>query len=163
MGIWYEAIVRWVGEAKTVMAMARVSVKQRKDNSGVFRTVSVPDHVDILAEMACGAQARFQFSAVTGLAPGPQVWLFGSEGTLNYQVSDERLWGGRRGDSELKSISIPPELAGGWRVESEFVNAIRGKENIKLTTFEDGLKYMQFTEAVSRGARSGRAVPVQEM
>ena len=71
MGIWYEAVMRWVGEAKTVKAMTRVSVKQRKDSSGAdARPISVPDHVDILAEMACGAQARFQFSAVTGLAPG---------------------------------------------------------------------------------------------
>jgi hypothetical protein len=41
MGIWYEAVVRWVGEAKTVTAMTRVSVKQRKNSSGVMKTVSV--------------------------------------------------------------------------------------------------------------------------
>ncbi len=32
MGIWYEAVMRWVGEAKTVKAMTRVSVRQRKDS-----------------------------------------------------------------------------------------------------------------------------------
>src|SRR5678815_4377216 len=150
MGIWYEAVMRWVGEAKTVTAMTRVSVKQRKNSSGVMKTVSVPDHVDILAEMACGAQARFQFSAVTGLAPGPEVWLFGSDGTLRYDASSEKLSGARRGETVLQDIAIPAELAIGWRVEEEFINALRGVEQVKFTTFEDGLKYMQFTEAVSR-------------
>jgi predicted dehydrogenase len=163
MGIWYEAIMRWVGEAKTVVAMTQVSVKQRKDSAGTLRSISVPDHVDILAALVCGAQARFQFSAVTGLAPGPEVWLFGSDGTLRYDASGDKLSGGKRGDSALSEIPIRPELAGHWRVEEEFVNAIRGKEKVKLTIFEDGVKYMQFTEAVSRSARSGRAVSVQEM
>ena len=163
MGIWYEAVMRWVGEAKTVRAMTRVSVKQRKNSSGVMKTVSVPDHVDILAEMACGAQARFQFSAVTGLAPGPEVWLFGSEGTLRYDASSEKLSGARRGETALHEIAIPAELAIGWRVEEEFINAIRGVEKVKFTTFEDGLKYMQFTEAVSRSAASGASVDVQQL
>jgi predicted dehydrogenase len=163
MGIWYEAVMRWVGEAKTVMAMTRVSVKQRKDGQGQLRSISVPDHVDVIAAMVCGAQARFQFSAVTGLAPGPEVWLFGSEGTLRYEATSERFWGGKQGDSSLKEIAIHSELAGGWRVEEEFINSIRGKEKVKLTTFEDGLKYMQFTEAVSRSAMAGVTVSVQDL
>ena len=163
MGIWYEAVMRWVGEAKTVAAMTQVTVKQRKDSDGKLRSVGVPDHVDVLAELVCGAQARFQFSAVIGLAPGPEVWLFGSDGTLRFDASGENLSGGKRGDSALSEIPIHPELAGGWRVEEEFINAIRGKEKVKLTTFEDGVKYMQFTEAVSRSACSSSTVSVQEM
>jgi predicted dehydrogenase len=163
MGIWYEAVMRWVGEAETVRAMTRVSVKQRRNSSGVMKTVSVPDHVDILAEMACGAQARFQFSAVTGLAPGPEVWLFGSEGTVHYEVSAEKLSGARRGETALHELAIPAELAIGWRVEEEFINAIRGVEQVKFTTFEDGLKYMQFTEAVGRSAASGVLMNVQHL
>ncbi|MCI0422849.1 MAG: gfo/Idh/MocA family oxidoreductase, partial [Acidobacteria bacterium] len=63
----------------------------------------------------------------------------------------------------LHEISIPEELAIGWRVEEEFINAIRAQEKVKLTTFEDGLKYMQFTEAVSRSASLSAAVAVQQM
>ena len=55
-------------------------------------------------------------------------------------------------------IDIPPEKAGKWRVEEEFANAIRGVEKITHTNFEDGVKYMEFTEAVHRSAESGRAV-----
>ena len=164
MGIWYEALMRWVGEAAQVMAMTQVNVKQRSNRQGDLTTVTIPDHVDILARMACGAQARWQFSAVTGLASSiSRAWLFGSKGSLCYDLATDQLAGGKRGDSDLEPIVIPAELEGTWRVEEEFINAIRGKEKISHTTFEDGFKYMQFTEAVTRSARSGVAVSVQEM
>jgi predicted dehydrogenase len=42
-------------------------------------------------------------------------------------------------------------------VEEEFIGAIRGTEPVKLTTFADGVKYMEFTEAVARSLESGTA------
>lgn len=163
LGIWYEVLLRWVGEANQVMAMTRVNVKTRKSSQGLLRAVTVPDHVDVIADMACGAQAHLQVSAATGLSRGGEVWLFGRDGTLRYDASEDRLFGGRRGESELKEIPIPPELAGAWRVEEEFIRAIRGQEAVKLTTFADGVKYMQFTAAVACSAASGQAVVVSEM
>ncbi|MDW8291356.1 MAG: Gfo/Idh/MocA family oxidoreductase, partial [Armatimonadota bacterium] len=139
LGIWYEAVMRWVGEAKRVAAIGKTFVPMRRDASGNLRAVRVPDHLEVVAEMVCGALAHFQISAVTGLAGGPEAWLFGSEGTLRF--AGDKLYGGRRGDSALSEIPIPPEEEGKWRVEEEFVNAIRGKEKIRLTTFEDGVKY----------------------
>ena len=68
------------------------------------------------------------------------------------------LWGGRRGDSELKSIEIPEEKRGSWRVEEEFVNAIRGIEPVTHTAFSDGVKYMEWTDAVSRASQTGQTV-----
>ena len=47
---------------------------------------------------------------------------------------------------------------GGWRVEEEFINAIRGTEQIKLTDFATGVRYMEFTEAVAKSAASGSPV-----
>lgn len=161
LGIWYEAVLRWVGEAKRVTAMGKTFVPVRKDAEGYLRAVRIPDHLEVIAEMVCGAVAHFQISAVTGLAGGPEVWLFGSEGTLRF--ADGRLYGGRRGDTSLSEIPIPPEEEGKWRVEEEFVNAIRGKEKIRLTTFEDGVKYMEFTEAAIRSMAEGRAIPIGDL
>jgi len=31
---------------------------------------------------------------------------------------------------------------------------------VRLTTFEDGVRYMEFTEAVSRSSASGKAIPL---
>ncbi|MFQ5882973.1 MAG: Gfo/Idh/MocA family protein [Candidatus Methylomirabilales bacterium] len=158
MGIWYEALMRWVGPASRVMAVTKVCVPQRKDGSGGLRWVTVPDHVDIIAHLACGASAHLRFSTVTGLAPANEAWLFGTEGTLRLDTATLKLYGGRRGDTELKEIGIPKEKQVGWRVEEEFINAIRGQEQVIRTSFEDGVRYMEFTEAVIRSAQSGQAI-----
>ena len=62
--------------------------------TGGWRGVTIPDHVEVLCRMACGAQARLRFSAVTGHAPPSQVWLFGSEGTLHLDMGDGKAVGG---------------------------------------------------------------------
>ena len=163
MGIWYEAMMRWLGPARRVMAMTRIAVPRRKDETGAWQEVKVPDHVDILVTFRSGAVAHLRFSALTALAPPPEAWLFGSEGTLRIEPDAKRLSGGRRGDNALAEITIPAEKRIGWRVEEEFVNAIRGRETISHTTFEDGVRYMEFTDAVARSAATGQAVDVAEL
>lgn len=158
MGIWYEAVMRWVGHATEVAAMTSVNTPMRPNDEGVQTAVTVPDHVDILCRMACGAQARFRFSAITGIGPNDSVWVHGSEGTLYLDPATMTLYGGSRGENSLKEIPIPPEKPGYWRVEEEFINAVRGLEKVQLTSFEDGLKYMEFTEAVALSASTGRIV-----
>ena len=158
MGIWYEAMMRWVGHAASVMAVTRVNATSRKDGSGARQFVSIPDQVEILCEMASGPVAHLRLSTVFGLAPAPQVWFFGTEGTLHLDGSTMTLHGGRRGDDKLSEIEIPAEKQGAWRVEEEFINAIRGTEEITHTSFADGVKYMEFTEAVTRSAQTGKAV-----
>jgi predicted dehydrogenase len=158
LGIWYEAILRWVGEATRVTAMGKTYVTMRRDEGGTMKGVRVPEHLDVVASMACGAQAHFQISSVTGLLGAPEAWVFGSQGSLRF--SQDRLYGGQRGDETLQEIAIAPELAGGWRVEEEFVNAIRGREPVTHTAFEDGVKYMEFTEAALRSVAVGRAIPL---
>jgi predicted dehydrogenase len=156
MGIWYEALMRWVGHATRVTAFAKTFVKMRRDEEGVFKAVRIPEHIDVLADMACGAQLHLQVSTIAGLAGAPEIFLFGSRGTLRF--SQGKLYGGQRDDKELKGITIPANEQGGWRVEEEFVNAIRGKEPITHTNFEDGVKYMEFTEAALRSAADGIAI-----
>jgi predicted dehydrogenase len=163
MGIWYEAMMRWLGPARRVTAVTKISVARRRDGSGAVQPVRVPDHVDILATFGGGAVAHLRFSAVTALAPAPEAWLFGTEGTLRLEADARRLSGGRRGDKSLAEIAIPAERRIGWRVEEEFVNAIRGAEKITRTNFEDGVRYMEFTDAVAKSAASGQAVEVADL
>ena len=156
MGIWYEALMRWVGEATRIMAMGKTFVKMRPDADGVMRSVRIPEHIDVVGDLACGAQLHIQVSNVAGLAGAPEVYIFGSNGTLRF--SGNKLYGGQKGDAELSEIDIPDSEVGGWRVEEEFVNAIRGGEVITHTDFDTGVKYMEFTEAVTRSMQSGSAV-----
>ncbi|HEX9477457.1 MAG TPA: Gfo/Idh/MocA family oxidoreductase [Methylomirabilota bacterium] len=163
MGIWYEAMMRWLGPAQRVTAMTKVAVPHRKDATGAPHDVRVPDHVDILAQFRGGAVGHLRFSSVTGLAPASEAWIFGSEGTLRLEADALRLTGGRRGESALREIPVPPRTRIGWRVEEEFVNAIRGREKIARTSFEDGVRYMEFTDAVTRSASTGQTAEVKDL
>ena len=156
MGIWYEAMLRWVGEATSVVAKGKTFMPMRNDEQGRLRGVRIPDHIDIIADLACGGQAHIQVSSVTGFGEPPSATIYGSEGTLHF--SGDILTGGRRGDDGLSEIEVPSDEAGGWRVEDEFIAAIRGQEEITHTDFLTGVKYMEFTEAVYRSRQSGAAV-----
>ena len=159
MGIWYETVMRYIGPAVKVSAMTRVFAKQRRDETGALRAVSVPDHVNVLAEMDCGAAADFSWSAVTGLQTGTDFWIFGADATISLQGPPfNKVLAGRRGDEALSELPIPPEKRGKWRVEEEFINAIRGEEAITHTPFDLGVQYMEFTEAVTRSAQTGQTV-----
>ena len=157
-GIWYEAMMRWIGPAASVTALTRVNTKTRLDEDGTRHFITIPDHVEILCEMVSGPVVHMRFSTVTGLAPGDEVWLFGTEGTLMLDAGTMTLHGGRRGDDALSEIPVSPDKEGRWRVEEEFINAIRGLEPVTHTSFDDGVRYMDFTEAVTRSAESGAKV-----
>jgi len=158
MGVWYEAIERWLGPASSVTAVTRTNVKMRNDpNSGKKRAVAPPDLVEILAEMYSGPVLHMRISEVTGLGPSA-AWIFGSKGTLHYDIQHQRVETATKNDTELTVLDIPKEKQAFWRVEAEFVGAIRGEEKVHRHTFEDGVHYMEFTEAVYRSSQSGKTV-----
>src|SRR5262245_29842185 len=125
MGIWYESLLRWTGGVTSVLARTKVVVPARRDAAtGAPRAATVPEHVEVIGDMAGGATFHLQISSITGLTNPPEVWLYGSEGTLKFEQAGGRLLGGRRGDSALAPIEIAPEERYGWRVEEEFIGAI---------------------------------------
>ena len=154
MGIYYEAIVRWVGRATNVMARAKTFTAQRLNESGEPQSVGVPEHLDVVADLKCGAQLHLQQSAITALLQDDAIYLFGSEGTL--RLTSDRLFGARKGDNQLTEISILDEERGEWQVESDFAAAIRGEREVTHTTFANGVHYMEFTDAVARSIHNGR-------
>ena len=163
MGIWYEAMMRWVGPASTVTALGQCVVRHRTDAQGRRVAMEIPDHVDVLCRMAQGGQMRCSVSTVSGHAPPTSVVIHGTEGTLKVVEDDARslsfgLWGGQRRHKRLRRIDIPPEKIGGWRVEEEFVNAVRGIEPVTHTDFPTAVRYMEWTDAVSLSARTGETV-----
>ena len=64
----------------------------------------------------------------------------------------------------LEPLPIPANLRGGWQVEADFIAAVRGERPVTHTPFADGVRYMQFTEAVARSSRHQQAVdlPLKE-
>jgi predicted dehydrogenase len=157
VGAIYELLMRWLGPGDHVTAKTRVHVPTRRDEQGVLRATTMPDHVEVLYELANGAPVHVAFSETTGLSRGNDTWIFGSEGTIHVDNANT-IYLGRRGDRELRVHPNPPEARFRHRAEEEFINAIRGLEPVTQNTFEIGVRYMEWTEAVHRSAGSGRTV-----
>ena len=157
VGAIYESMMRWLGSGNRVMAKTRVHVPTRRDEQGAQRAATIPDHVEVLYELGNGAPVRMKFSETTGLSRGNDTWIFGSEGTIHVD-NEQNIFVGRRGDRELVAHPNPPEGQARHRVEEEFINAIRGVEPVSMNTFEIGVRYMEWTEAIYRSAESGAAV-----
>jgi predicted dehydrogenase len=111
-----------------------------------------------------GSIGVYRLSGVVHHGPGLGVELYGSEGTITYDLSRDEIRAGRRGEPELQNVEIPEAARGGWRVEEDFIEAIRGRRPVTHTTFADGVRYMQFTEAVARSSRHQQPVelPLKE-
>ena len=159
-GIWYECIARWLGPAASVMAIGQSVVKHRHGADGRRRAVTVPDHVDIIGEMVQGGQVRLAVSNVTGHVPGADIYICGTEGTLHlFGTNDQfQLEAGKRNDKKMKPVRIAKSKRDGWRVEEEFINAIRGRETITYTDFVSGVQYMEFSDAVCASLRTGQKI-----
>jgi predicted dehydrogenase len=157
IGASYESMMRWLGRGNRVMAMSKVHVPYRSDDNGQMVSVSIPDHVNILYELANGAQVHMRMSATTGLSTGNQTWIYGTEGTVHID-QQQNVFAGRKGDDKLTEVPNPVEGQAYYRVEEQFSNAIRGTEQVDMVPFETGVHYMEWTEAVARSAQSGQAV-----
>ncbi len=163
LGIVYESLMRWVGTARSLTAVGSVFIEERLNpETGRSVRIELPDHLDVVASLESGAQCHYQFSSVTGLAPEPSFWIHGSDGTIVYRPLSDLLLHGDRGDG-LQPVTVPAELEGGWRVEEDFVAAIRGEADVTRTTFEDGVRYMEFVDAVDISLREGRFVDLAEV
>lgn len=160
LGILHETVSRWIPQPTRVVAQTRIFEPSRPNphGDGDLR-VTVPDSLQALTQYAGGASGIYHFSGVDIAGPGKQLHLFGSRGTIKVVFGEhDEVSVARIGDKELRHVTIPPDKLGGWRVEAEFVGAIRGEEPVKRTDFAAGLRYMEFTEAVARSATYGHSI-----
>ena len=158
LGMWIEVIHRWMGPHRAVSAMLKTHTPRRKDSAtGELREVRIAESVAIAAELENGAIGAYTFSGVTRFAPHNTIQLYGTEGTLLYDLETDEIRGARTGDAAAQVIPIPPDLVREWTVEADFVRSIREGAPVE-PSFRDGLLYMEFTEAVYRSHVEGRAV-----
>jgi predicted dehydrogenase len=162
MGILYEAMMRWVGTAKSVQALGQSVVKHRVGADGSRVQMTIPDHVDCICEMEQGGIMRYSISSALGHTPKSiDCQIFGTEGTISVQEEHGgslEVFAGKRDDKGLKPVRIAKAKKGFWRVEEEFINAIRGKEEVKFTDFTTATRYMEWTDAVTLSIRRGEKV-----
>ena len=86
----------------------------------------MPDHVDILYELANGAQVHMRYSSTTGLSNGNQTWIYGTEGTIHIDSRSTHFRRTPRRFVRTPESRTRPEHQAHYRVEEEFINAISG-------------------------------------
>jgi predicted dehydrogenase len=153
MGILHEAALRWAPDPTRVFAQMTTFAPDRPDG-----VATIADSVQVMTEIQGGARGLYHLSGIGLFGPGFHLHLYGSHGTIRVDLGAGTLMIGTVGDEALHQPNIPEEQQGGWRVEDEFIGAIRGTETIRLTDFATGVKYMEFTEAVAKSAESNQPV-----
>ncbi len=162
LGLYVEALHRWLGPTRRVLADAATFVTHRVDQeAGAPAEVDVPDSLGVLAVMERGTRVSYRVSTVTAAARGSGVSLYGSKGTLHWQAGDRMTFAPL--GAEPAPLEPDPGTAQEWQVEADFVASIRDGAPVTLTNFEDGLLYMRVTEAVTRSRLEGRAVDLEEV
>ena len=157
LGITNETVRRYAGDEKAVLAHGTIFTPERTEaQTGEKRPADVPESLGVIAQMECGATAVYHLSRVSRLGESGAFEFYGTKGTLKLDQSG--AWVAGEEDSELRKLEVPEEKKGGWRVEADFVDAIRQGKPVERTSFADGVKYMAFTEAVQISMREGRRV-----
>nr|MDA3873675.1 Gfo/Idh/MocA family oxidoreductase [Kiritimatiellia bacterium] len=139
LGIYYEAMVRWVGHADTVNANGHRRVPERIDADGNRKTVHVPDHLDVFGDLECGAGYHIRCSQVTGACPTPNDFiLYGSDGTLRLNIAAKELTLTLPSGASTP-LEVPDDLREEWRVDDDVIGAVLGQESFGLKPLPVGV------------------------
>ncbi|HUB65878.1 MAG TPA: Gfo/Idh/MocA family oxidoreductase [Candidatus Methylacidiphilales bacterium] len=152
VGIYAEVIQRWIGSPRRLHAQMKVSVPKREGY-----VVHIPDVVHVFGQWPSGLAGILEWSGVAQFAPDETLAIYGRDGALVYNFSKDQIFGGRRGDKELRQLAIPPEFESAWTVEKDFIDAVVAGGHPE-PSFETGVQYLEFTEAINLSARGGHAV-----
>ncbi|HML97396.1 MAG TPA: Gfo/Idh/MocA family oxidoreductase [Tepidiformaceae bacterium] len=140
-GIYVEIIHRWLGEHTLIQAAGDIVIPERPDpETGGRGKVTVPDIYVVTSGMVNGARITYHLSSMAASAEGNGISIFGSAATLRWKMGDtaELIEHGKA----PVTIEPDPGTARGWRVEEDFVNSITTGAPVRLTSFEDGVRYM---------------------
>ena len=161
LGILYEVLLTWFGlRAEWVLAGDATFVAERPDGDSTA-AVERPDAVFVTAGLANGGLASLTLSSNAGGAGETAISAYGTGASLHWTAGPPASEGGSltlRRAPDWSDEQFQPDPDAAWRVESDFVAAVRSGTDGK-PGWELGLEYMQFVEAVDKSARTGRKVP----
>lgn len=152
VGIYAEVLQRWLGSPGRLHAQSRVCVPVRDGYA-----VQVPDVVQVTGVWGEGIVGALEWSGVALFAAEATLTFYGRDGTLEYNFTTDQVRGARRGAGELETFEVPADLETPWTVEHDFISAVRTGGHPE-PSFETGVRYMEFTEAVHLSALTGREV-----
>ena len=153
VGIYYEIVRRWLkSDPRRVLARGKVHTPQRKNENGEWVDVRIPDSISILGEYKNNVHLVAHFSGVEAGEVRDEIRLVGSNGMLRADFKNDQLLFSSPGLPEQAIESVDRR---GWQVETDFVDSIRNDTPVKLTSFDEGVRYMRVTQAIRNSYDKG--------
>ena len=159
MGMWIEVLNRWVGPATSLAARAGYHFDKVLSSTGEMVDATVPESVAITANLESGAAASYHFSTEASFAGPHKIELYGSKGALIYTLFGDEIHGATAGMTSLQPIEPDPDEIRLQTTDAEFISAIREGTPVS-PSFEEGVRYMEFCEAVGQSVHFGRVVDI---
>ncbi len=158
LGILYESVARWLGHATQVEARLANFAPSQAGPDGLPIPADVADVAIVTAAFPGDLPVVFEIAAYGRPDPVNGATLTGTAGVLRVDLAGSRLEVAQTGAAGFEEVAVPEDERWAWRVEAEFVGAIRRTEPVRLTDFATGVRYMAFTDAVHESDRTGRRV-----
>ncbi len=145
LGIYVEVLQRWLGAIRGIFARGKILTSLR-----LGYEVIIPEVLTVLCAFQSGAEGVLEFGGVNAHAPGDRLEIYGDKGTLIYDFVTDIVQVGKVGEKELRVVDLTPDLVTEWRVEEDFIAAVKSKGGIRPhPDFEDGVRYMRVVQAVA--------------
>jgi predicted dehydrogenase len=145
LGIYVEVLQRWLGDISGVFARGKIITPIRQGYE-----VIIPDLLNVLCAFDNGAEGVLEFSGVNAAAAGDRLEIYGDKGTLVYDFATDIVQTAKVGDKGLQVVDLPPDLVTEWRVEDDFIAAVKSRGNVRPhPDFDDGVRYMRVVQAVA--------------
>ncbi len=158
LGIYVEVLQRWLGNIAGVFARGKILNAERRG----YRVI-IPDMLNVLCVFENGAEGVLEFSGVHAGAPNDRLRIFGDRGALLYDFTNERVRNVKYGAREMEDLDVPKELITEWRVEDDFINAVKSKGRVRpRPSFEDGVGYMRVVQAVADSRAANEWVAIKK-
>src|SRR5438477_4939512 len=145
LGIYVEVLQRWLGDITGVFARGKIIHPVRQGYE-----VIIPDLLTVLCQFENGAEGVLEFGGINAMTPSDRLEIYGNVGTLTYDFGSDVVQAGKLGDRALHVVDLAPELEGEWRVEEDFLAAVKSKGRVRpRPNFEEGVRYMRVVQAVA--------------
>ncbi len=161
VGIYAETLNAWVGDYAHLAAVTSTPIASKKGDDGKPYAIGIPQIVTVQGVLQNGATVTEHHSGVAVGFSRAEVTLFGSKGTLHLDVDTGALSLATSG-KELKPFQPAADQLDGWRVEEDFIAAVRaarqGSSWQVSPDYFEGARYMRKMQAIHDSATSGQTI-----
>ncbi len=155
-----------LGDFTGVFARTGIAVKQRKrEDSEEIATVDTDDYCNVIASLACGAEATFSISrCAVGCESAVKYEIYGTKGSLAIDLNNLDVLEVCTGDIDrlthgLHTVKVPDRFYAD-QTES-FLDIVRGGGDGLAPSLNDGVKCQQILDTLMETTASGTWLPIK--